>query len=224
MTKGSRSVLALVLISTTASCNISGLFDSWGEDVSLPNGQSLKNGYQIGDTVTFVASEHCVADEGGDCPAVAPSNLSPSSYHWFSSDERVAAILNLATIRMVGIGLATITVNTVHGSGTFNIQVIPRLAGVRITPKTTTFTMGDSASVEIVAVDSLGNSVPGISGPKFIFFERADNLSNPVAQAFGVDLTHYMIKGLRSGTQSYGATLSVFNVAKSADTLTVIVK
>ena len=164
----------------------------------------MPRGYQLGDTVIFVATEQYA--EGSRGSPAGPSSDEPLEYHWESTDESVALVVAPGRVWMRRTGRAWLRVSAGHANSRLLVEilVVPRVAGVRISPLDTAIAVGDTVSVIVSGIDSLGRVIPEISRPNglaaFLQPDLPANYSNPIGvNVVTDDTSRYLIRGFRRG-------------------------
>jgi uncharacterized protein YjdB len=80
---------------------------------------------------------------------------------WTTSDPKVAVVDSNGLVRVVGLGPATITARVNGEKAHTQLSVVRRVVAVRVTPASTSGTVGDSVTITANAVDAGGFTVAG---------------------------------------------------------------
>lgn len=148
------ALLALVFAATAANC-FGDTAGNYGLTVR-PEGEPDATGFQLGDTVTFTASEHYGQDEYSDGNPVGPSTTSPASYQWTAANPDLIKVLAPGKIRMLKEGRAVVQVATIHSKADYVIYVVPRVVGVRFEARRYSVGVDSVVGVTLHAIDSTG--------------------------------------------------------------------
>jgi hypothetical protein len=184
-------------------------------------------GFQMGDTVTFVATEQYA--EGTRGSPAAPSSVSPRKYKWTSSNPGVAEVLEPGRVVMRGAGRVVLTVTTSHASDVFVFTVVPRVAAVHVSPKSVNVVVGDTFALSVSATDDGGNVIPGIDRPsdlvRLLQPDLRDNYTNPIeANIATLDMSRFIYGSWRPGEVIVIGALPIFGAHRLRDTARIVVR
>ena len=184
-------------------------------------------GFQLGDTVTFEAAEQYA--EGTHGSPAAPSSVAPRKYKWASSNAGVAEVIAPGRVVMRGTGKAVLTVSTGHASDVVVFSVVPRITGVRISPKEVSAAVGDTFALTVTAVDANGAAIPGIDRPsdlvRLLQPDIRDNYVNPIAANIAtLDMSRFTYGTWRPGEVIVIGALPIFGAHRLRDTARIVVR
>lgn len=118
-------------------------------------------GYQLGDTVQFLAEQEFRNAQG--YTTRGQSSTDPR-YTWTSTAPEVIRMIAPGRFEMLKVGEAYVTVETAYNRRTARILVLPRVRSLRATPRQATAIVGDSILIDVDPLDSTGAVIPVIKG------------------------------------------------------------
>jgi hypothetical protein len=190
--------------------------------VTVKGSNELPLGYQVGDTVTFIAYQDVHHSEGEF--TTADSEFNPSGYSWTSTEPAVMEMISPGRFHMLRTGHASITVTTTTSqSRTFNVTVVPPVASMRVVPTSASLLVGDSVVFDAEALDSSGAVIVEIKNAPWLI--TATNLLADRRYVATLDRggPPFKVRAIATGRGQVVASLSVYRVAQPHDTFTVTV-
>ena len=214
--RSNRRLFALFV--SLVGCDLTGVYyvNARLTDYSVVGFGGLPRAYQLGDTVTFLAEESYAQGSRGS-PA-GPSSTSPEKYSWQSTDGSVAQMIAPGRVRFRSLGRAFVSVRSGRASTEFEVNVVPRVAAVRITPVAAVIRVGDTVSFQVTGLDSTGRVIPEINRlNKTAVILQPDlpaNSSNPIAASIETqDVTRYLYGSWRPGVVTLIGMMPIYRVS-----------
>lgn len=197
-------------------------------ETASTDGYYVPLGYQVGDTVDFVAIEtdRPLIGVGPSSPN-GSSAKEPGRYTWRSLNPDIAESMGQGRFRMLQLGDASLLVETNHADFTFNVRVVPRVAAVRISPRSVTARVGDSIAFVVNPVDAAGNVLTFIKETNLMAgvhpgkTAAGDFILSPLSFRA---TSPYSFRVLRPGDIVVEARLSVYRARHLRDTAFVVVR
>lgn len=222
----------VLLLSLLTACDVDEYSMGVGmlDEVNAGSAYYVPMGFQVGDTVDFVAVEN-IDGEFGTFPTSPNANsaLQPSLYTWWSNTPDHASMIEPGRFVMLQLGEGSVTVETARVQRTFSVTIVPRIAAVRISPRTVTMNVGDSVTFEVDPLDASGEPIVSIKDHKFM----TGALSSPSATGRYILIlltprrtsSSYPYRAVESGEVIVVASVAVYRVFQSLrDTAIVTVK
>jgi hypothetical protein len=217
------ALTALVALVTLSAC----LDEDYELAVSVgPTGTGLRPlGYQLGDTVQFVAAE-IVSAKSRYGPTGPTSADDPARFSWASSNSSVADMIGPGRFVMRGTGEDSIAVETATVRHVFRIVVVPRVTSLRLAPHDATIDIGETVTMDVDPLDAGGNVISSIKSiPRMIIARPSPSASGVYAVLMdGSDLPPFVLHGVQSGTGRVPVVLNIYRPNMLGDTAIVVVR
>jgi hypothetical protein len=185
----------------------------------------LPLGYQLGDTVQFVAAERVTSKAGGG-PTGPSSASSPNGYSWSTATPSVAEMIAPGRVVMRQMGEDSIAVETANVRRVFRIIVVPRVAALRLVPHEATISPGETLTMDVDPLDASGNVIASIKAIPGLIIARPSpsGLGGYPVIMDQSDVPPFVLRGVQIGTGRVPVALDVYRVALLRDTATIIVR